>query len=97
LPRAVDQNGGGVLQGVEKLVGDVATNHGRIVNHLSDDNQPLCGWITPSGSGNATRVTVARALASLRDAGRIRRGTGGVVASLLNHQLMAVNPSGSRE
>jgi hypothetical protein len=47
--------------------------------------------------GNATRVTVARALASLRDAGMNSPATGGVVASLLDHRLMAVNPSGSRE
>src|SRR5208337_4178593 len=47
LPRAVDQNGGRVRQRLEELLGEVTTNHGCIINHSSDDNQPLFGRIAP--------------------------------------------------
>ena len=40
-------------------------------------------------------VNVCGALASLRDAGALRGYTGGVVALLLNHRLIAGNPPGS--
>ena len=59
LPRAVDQNSGRVLQRLEELLGEVTTNHGCIINHSADDNQPLFGWIAPlvvkkSASKNAS-------------------------------------------
>ena len=43
LAGAVDQHGRGVLESLEEAGGDMAANHGRIINQMADDNQPLSG------------------------------------------------------
>ena len=43
LPGAIDEDGRRVRQSLEEMFGNVATNHGCIINHNADDNQPYFG------------------------------------------------------
>jgi hypothetical protein len=48
LPGDIDEDGRRVLQSLEEMFGNVATNHGGIINHNTDDNQPKFGC-SPTG------------------------------------------------
>jgi hypothetical protein len=49
LPGTIDEDGWRVLQSFEKVIGNVATNHGCIINQNMHDNQPQFGY-RPTGA-----------------------------------------------
>ena len=61
MPGAIDEDGRRVLQSLKEMFGDVATNHGCIINHDTDDNQPQIKMIIV-----LRRIGEVRNLGSLR-------------------------------